>query len=185
MTGGGENARALRGGERCASTQAFGLGGFQVGAGRPHVGLGGRTVELDQNVARLHQRAVGGVDGGDPAGLDRLDHLDPAGRLELALSGGDDVDAPEIGEPEADDDERADDPEKGHANGRRRRFQDLEDGREKFPVRRRAAAGVAKRQRLFCPPLERPRLRGFAGGGRADDVVHAATTAGFAWRPQR
>ncbi len=120
--------------ERCTAAQAFGLGGFQVGAGRPHVGLSGRPIELHENIARLHERAVGGVDGDHPAGLDRLDHFHPAGRLKLALGGGDDVDAPEIGEAKADDDERADDPEEGHANGRRGRFQDLEDGRKEFPV---------------------------------------------------
>ena len=74
------------------------------------VGQGGRAVELDQHVARLHQRAVADANVLDPTGLQRLDDLDLSHRLKLALRGGDDVDAAEIGPGERGDDEGADDP---------------------------------------------------------------------------
>ena len=85
-----------RGGHRRMTAQAFGLGRGAAGARRPRVGLGGRGVELDEDVARLDRAVVPDVDRDHAAGLDGLDHLDASVRLELALRRGDDVDPPEI-----------------------------------------------------------------------------------------
>ena len=64
---------------------------------RLHVGLRCRRIEFDQKLAGL--APAGRSRPGSPhlAGLERLDDFDPADRLELALRGGDDVDAAEIG----------------------------------------------------------------------------------------
>ena len=82
----------------------------ELGAGAFRIGQGGGAVELNQHVARLHQGAVANANVLDPACFQRLDDLDLSHRLKLALRGGDDVDAAEIGPGEGGDDESADDP---------------------------------------------------------------------------
>jgi hypothetical protein len=74
------------------------------------VGQGRRAVEFDQHVARLHERAVADADRLDLARFQGLDDLHLSHRLELALRGGDDVDAAEIRPSQRCDDEGADDP---------------------------------------------------------------------------
>ena len=83
--------------ERGLAAQDFRPRRSKLGARALRVGQRGRAVELDQHVARLHERAVADANRLDPAGFQRLDDLDLSGRLKLALRGGDDVDAAEIG----------------------------------------------------------------------------------------
>ena len=143
------------------------------------VGLGGRAVEFDKDVARRDGAAVGRPDGRDPAGLDRLDHLDPAGRLELALGGGDDVDAAEISPGEADRHERANDPQERHMHGRRRRLQNLQSGRKKLPVGQALSAHCGKREHAPFRALRRRRGRGLDRREDASRAGHHATSAGL------
>ena len=91
-------------------------------------------VEVDQHVARRTNDAIAARMCLDLAGLERLDDLDLASRLKLALRGGDNVDAAEIGPDERSDDKRADDPEERNPDRRRRRLQDLQRRRQKFAV---------------------------------------------------
>ena len=147
--------------ERGLPAQYFRPRGGKFGARPLGFGLGRRAVELDQNVACLDQRAVGDTDVFDPAGLHRLDDLDPPGRLELALRGGDDVDPAEIGPDQRRQDEGADDPQERDMDRRGRRFQDLERRRQEFPVaeigprppeprQRRERRGPGGATRRFC-----------------------------------
>ncbi len=92
-TAGGEAKAGALAAELRPAAQRLGPGGGKVLPRGLDVGLGRRPVEFDQNVALLDQAVVGDVNGRDPARLDRLDHLDSAGRLEFALGGGDDVEA--------------------------------------------------------------------------------------------
>ncbi len=106
----GIEAMRPRARKRGLAPQDFRLRRRELGARAFPVGQGGRAVELDQHLARPHNRAIAGVDRLDPAGFQGLDDLDLSRRLKLALRGGDDVDAAEIGPGEGADDERADDP---------------------------------------------------------------------------
>ncbi len=139
-----------------------------------------RGVELQQLVAGLHRSVVGHVDRRDLSGLQRLDHLDPAGRLELALCGGDDVDPAEIRPGQRDDDERAYDPDEGHPGRRGRRLQDFQGRRQKLAVGKVTVR--AKQGR------ERSRREGPRRGLDADErsaLAHEASSAGWLCRPQR
>ena len=97
IAGRGIEAMRPRAQERGLAAQDFRPRGSKLGARAFGVGQGGRAVELDQNLARAHKRAVADENGLDPAGFQGLDDLDLSGRLKLALRGGDDVDAAEIG----------------------------------------------------------------------------------------
>ena len=76
----------LRSCERRPATPRLGAGRGVIVSGGRDVGLGGRAVEFDEDVAGLHPVAVGDMDGCDLAGLRQLDDLDAARRLELALA---------------------------------------------------------------------------------------------------
>jgi hypothetical protein len=120
------------------------------------VRLGGRTIELDQNVARGDARAVEDMQRRDLAGLQRFDDLDAAGRLELALRDRDDVDPAEKRPGDRCCGERSDDPDQRDANRRGRGLEDFERGRE---------------ERVVGPPPS-GRRRAVRAGLR-DGLVHA------------
>ena len=107
---GGVQAMRLSAQERGFAPQDFRSCRREFRTGAFRVRQGGRAVELDQHVARLHKRAVADANVLDPAGFQWLDDLDLSHRLKLALRGGDDVNAAEIGPGESGDDEGADDP---------------------------------------------------------------------------
>ncbi len=138
-----------RGSQRRLTAQGFDASRGEFRSRCLNIGLGGRPVEFDKNVARLHRAVVRDANARDPASLDRLDDLDPAGRLELALRGGDDVDAAEIGPHESNRDHDANDPEERDMHGRGGRLQDFQ-GRGK-----ELAVGQTPRTRR---PYERARL---------------------------
>ena len=75
-----------------------------------------------------------GVDGADDPDLERLNHLGPLARNDLARGRGDDLDMPDgrpgHGEHEEQDDGAAD----GAPGGRGRRLDDLQGGREEFEL---------------------------------------------------
>ena len=54
-----------------------------------------RRIELDQHVAGLDALPIADMDRANNAGLERLNHLGPAARDDLAGCGGNDVDLPE------------------------------------------------------------------------------------------
>ncbi len=169
--------------ERLAAAHALGLRGGEIGSRLVHVGVRRRGVELDEHVSRPDLAVVDDMNGGDPPGLHRLDHLHPSGRLELALGCGDDVDAPEPGEAERDGDEPANRPQERNPHRGGRRLEDLEDRREKLAVRRRAARSPEKGPRRRGPADRR--RAGFGRDDGAGDLLHAAISIGFACRPQR
>ncbi len=171
--------------ERLPAPHGLGLGRGEIGASRFRVSLRRGRVKLDENVAGLHRAVVSGVNGHHSARLDRLYHLDAPGRLELALRRGDDVDAPEIGEAEAGDDERADRPEEGDPHRRGGRLEDLKHGRKKLAVRRLAVAHIPQREHPRRRRLARAHHNGARRGARSHELVHAATSTGFVWRPHR
>ena len=166
----------LRRNKRGLAAQDFRPCRGEFGARALDIGLGARTVELDQHVAGLDQGAIGDANVFDPAGLQRLDDLDPPGRLELALRGGDDVDVAEIGPHEGRQDKGADGPQECDMDRRRRRFQDLERRRQEFAI-----AEIRPRR---PEPRQRAQGRGLGGGPhrvcRRDrpDCGHAAISAG-------
>ena len=88
------------------------------------VGGGFRGVELEQQVAGLDRLAVFDPDGGDLAGIERLDDLDPPGRLELAGRDGVDV---EPAEERPGERRREDGADRQHRRDRQRRGRGLED----------------------------------------------------------
>ena len=172
-------AMRLRAQERGLAAQDFRPRGSKLRARAFRVGQGRRAVELDQHVARLHERAVADANGLDLAGFQRLDDLDLSRRLKLALRGGDDVDAAEIGPGEGGDDEGADDPQEGDMDRRRRRLQDLERGREEFPVAEIHSRSLEPRQRARAG--ERAGWRSAPGrrAGPRRSRGHAAISAGW------
>ena len=175
----GSEGGRLRGGELRPAAQRLGPGGGKVLPRGLDVGLGLRPIEFDENVARLDQAVVGDVNGRDPARLDRLDHLDSAGRLEFALGGGDDVEAAEIRPGETDRDQRANDPQERHMHGRSRRLQNLQSRRKKLAVGEAPAARSQERERAPLGPLCGGRRRSPDGRDCAGRVVHAATSMGL------
>ena len=120
--------------ERGLAAQDFRPRGCEVRARAFRVGQGRRTVELDQHIARLHERAVADINRLDLARFQGLDDLHLSHRLKLALRGGDDVDAAEIGPTQRSDDEGANDPQKGDMDRRGRRFENLERRGEELAV---------------------------------------------------
>src|SRR5450756_243905 len=103
---------------------------------RDAVAFGGRNgvVDFHQRVTFAYLVAVGDMDRGYGAGLQRLDGLGAPGRHDLALRGRDDVDLAEAGpgqrhQQEADNGERY-----GAAGGRRRGLDDLQRRRQKFQL---------------------------------------------------
>ena len=144
--------------ERGLSSQRLGADGGERLFRGDEIRLRRRAVELDQNVALRHRAAVGRPDGGDPPGVERLDHLDPAGRLKFALGRGDDVDAADIGPGDSDHHQRADDPQEGQMHRRGWRLEDFQRRREKLPVGQPAPERLRQRQRA----------RGATGRGRQD-----------------
>ena len=78
--------------------------------------------------------AVGDEDRGHLARRQRLDHFDSAGRLDLAVRDGDDVDASEIGPSYGDEDKGADDQDQSQTHRRSRRFKDFQVGRKEPAV---------------------------------------------------
>ena len=130
----GRQRPRARGSQRCLTTQGFHASRGEFRARCLNIGLGARPVEFDKNVARLHRAVVGDANARNPARLDRLDDLDPAGRLELTLRGGDDVDAAEIGPHNSNRDHDTNDPEERDMHGRSGRFQDFQSGSKELTV---------------------------------------------------
>ena len=73
FAGTGDKAPAFSRGQSRLAAKRLGAGGRKFRFRRRNIGLRGRPVELDQNVARLHGTAVDDVNCRDPAGLHRLD----------------------------------------------------------------------------------------------------------------
>ncbi len=178
--GSGERLARLSGGKRGAAAKRFGAPGRIIRGGGSRFRVGCRRVEFDKLVARLHGAVVGHVDRSDLARFERFDHFHAAGRLKLALRGGDDVDAAEIGPDQRRRDKGADDPDEGDPDGRGRRFQDFEGRREELPVGEAAVrdepgqrAGPRRPRSAQLKPDKRPRL------------AHDASSWGWLWSPQK
>src|SRR5258708_25929531 len=144
--------------ERRSAAQDFCTSGGKLRACAFRVRKSRRAVEFDEDVPGLHERAVANAYGLDPAGFQRLDDLNLSCRLKLALRGGDDVDAAKIGPGEGSDDEGANDPQESDMHGRRRRLQDLERGREEFPVAESHPRALETRKRARNKQLGGTRL---------------------------
>ena len=172
--------RDARRGERGLAAQDFRPRRGELRPRAVAVGERRRPVELDQHVARPHEGPVAYPNGLDPAGLERLDDLDLAPRLKLALRGGDNVDPAEIGPGERGHDQRADDPQESETNRRGRRLQDLERRGEKLAIAEihspSLAGGLEPREGARG---EQPGARRRLGRGRGRDSGHAATSAGW------
>ena len=163
--------------ERGLAPQDFRPHGSKLRLCAVGVGQRRRAIELDQNLARAHDRAVADENRLDLSGVQRLDDLDLSGRLKLALRGGDDVDAANIGPGQGGCDEGADDPQERDMDRRGRRFQDLKCGSKEFPVAEVHAWAPHPRQRTRG---ERFSGRGRRIGGRDHAKrCHAATSAGW------
>ena len=173
----GEGVR-LRGRERNPPPQRLDAGGGERVFRRDEVGLGGGAIEFDENVAFLDQTAVGRPNGRNLSRIERLDHLDTASRLKLTLRRGDDVDAAEIGPPQADNDECANDPQESQMNRRGRRLQDFQDGRKELPVGQFAAERRRKDEGARLAPSGVGRGRSFSGLGPRPRRVGSR----FRWR---
>ena len=126
--------------------------------------------------------AVLHMDRAHHAGLERLDHLGPAGRDDLARRRGDDVDLAEAGPDERDARRtRHDGGGDGAAHRRGRRLDDLQRRRQEFELGARAGAprrcGRATWRRVGSAGFMETRLqameRGVAAAG-ADQLVVGA-----------
>ncbi len=93
-----------------------------------------RRIKFEQNIGAAHVVAVLWRQCLHLARQQRLHDLDAAGRLDLALRCGDNVDAAEIGPDQRNRGEQTDDQDQRHAYGRWWRFQYLEGGRQKFVI---------------------------------------------------
>ena len=59
-----------RGSQRCLTTQGFDASRGEFRSRCLNIGFGGRPVEFDKNVARLHRAVVGDANARNPARLD-------------------------------------------------------------------------------------------------------------------
>ena len=107
------------------------LSRHQIALQMPELGTAHGRIELDQDVAGLDALTVADMDRTHHAGLERLDDLGAAARNDLARRDGDDVDRADA-RPGQRSAEHGDDGERDRAaDRRRRRFDDLERGRQK------------------------------------------------------
>ena len=159
--------RATDRGDRVASAVDLGEAGVEGVLSRAHVRLRFRRIELEQQIARLHRLAGLDVDRRHLAGIERLDHLGMAGRLDLALRDRVHVEAAEEGPDERCEREGADRSDQHERRRRRRRFEDLERSRQEFAVSARDRGSR----------LRRARRNGLRDGRGRGAFVHARALA--------